>query len=254
MKPVIMKPVIQGVHGWGQSNIEMWEPDDPGDIAEELIVYIGAKGKKDADIFAIQVATPKGLSMDPVRDGIIAERSLVVVDRYEYWSVYTWLQKIVDMCGGATWMDCVNELRRYFNWEHEGLEDFCDAAAGASRNDPMKPVIHSVSCRSHPNFRTWEPNDPGDIVEELTLKIGPKGKNEANSFTILVATPTGLGRLPAVDGIVAMRPLLVMDRYDFELLWAWLQQTVEECQADTWLSCVRELRVYFAWEHERVKF
>jgi hypothetical protein len=248
-----MKPVIHSVHCPNHSQFETWEPHDPGDVAEHLIVHIGAKGKKGTDIFSIQVATPKGLAMDPVRDGIIAQRALAVVDRYEYWSVYTWLQKIVDTCEGTTWADCANELRVYFHWEDEGLEAFYDTASGKSGNNPMKLVIHSVSCRNHPNIRTWEPDDPDDFVEELTLKIGPKGQKQADAFTIRVATPTGLARLPAVDGIIAMRPLVVMDRYDFELLWAWLQQTVETCETETWLSCVSELRVYFAWEHERVK-
>jgi hypothetical protein len=247
-----MKPVIHGVHGWSQSNIDMWEPTDPDDVAEHLIVYIDAKGRKGSDLFSIQVATPKGLVMYPAREGIIAQRALVVVDRYEYWSVYTWLQKIVGTCEGTTWADCANELRVYFRWEDEGLQAFYEPTA--TGNSSTKLVIRSVSCRNHPNIRTWEPDDPGDIVEELTLKIGPKGQKEADAFKIVVATPTGLGRLPPADGIVAIRPLVVMDRYDFELLWAWLQQTVEECEADTWLSCVNELRVYFAWEHERVTF
>jgi hypothetical protein len=247
-----MKPVIDRVLCLGHPNMEIWEPNVPDDVAEHLVVYIGAKGQKGSDIFSIQVATPKGLAADPVRDGIIAQRSLVVVDRYEYWSVYTWLQKIVDTCEGTTWADCVNELRVYFHWEYEGMQAFYDPPAITSSS--TKLVIRSVSCRNHPNIRTWEPDDPGDVVEELTLKVGRKGQKEADAFKILVATPTGLGRLPAVDGIVAIRPLVVIDRYDFELLWAWLQQTVEECEADTWLSCVNELRVYFAWEYERVKF
>jgi hypothetical protein len=114
----------------------------------------------------------------------------------------------------------------------------------------MMPVIYSVACWDHPNIRTWEPDAPDDIAEELVLDIGAKGKKGADSFTLRVATPKGLERLPARNNIIATRPLLVMDRYDFDSLWAWLQTTVAACEGDTWLDCVNELRVHFLWEYE----
>jgi hypothetical protein len=114
----------------------------------------------------------------------------------------------------------------------------------------MKLVIHSVACWGHPNIRTWEPEDPEDVAEEMTLDIGPKGKQGADSFVIRVATPKGLSRLPAKDGIIATRPLLVMERYDYTGLWAWLEKTVASCERETWPACADALRVFFRWEYE----
>ena len=114
----------------------------------------------------------------------------------------------------------------------------------------MKPVIHSISCWNHPNLRTWEPDDPGVVAEELTLDIGPKGKKSADMFTIRVATPKGLDGLSARDGIIATRPIIVMDRYDYQQLWNWLEKTVASCEGETWQDCVNELRVFFLWEYE----
>lgn len=114
----------------------------------------------------------------------------------------------------------------------------------------MKLVIHSVSSWDHPNIRTWEPEDPSDIVEDLTLHIGARGGKGTEMFTLRIATPAGLSKLCAKDGIVATRPLLVIDRFDFHSLWAWLERTVKSCEGETWLDCVHELRVYFMWEYE----
>jgi hypothetical protein len=114
----------------------------------------------------------------------------------------------------------------------------------------MKLVIHSVSCWDHPNIRTWEPRDPDDVAEELTVDIGPRGKNTADSFILKIATPKGLCRLPAHAGIVATRPLVVLERYDFQVLWHWLEETVASCERDTWEACVAELRLHFLWEYE----
>ncbi len=84
----------------------------------------------------------------------------------------------------------------------------------------------------------------------MTLEIAPKGKKAAEEFSIKVATPAGLSTLDARDGILAVRPLLVMERYDFGQLWAWLEKTVAACQADTWNDCVEALRRYFSWEYD----
>jgi hypothetical protein len=118
---VIMKPVIHGVHCWNHPSKETWVPDDPSDVAEELIVDIGT-GQKGADMFTIRVATPKGLAGLSARDGIVATRPLIVMDRYDFGLLYARLQKIVDTCEGATWRDCVDELRIYFLWEYEGMK------------------------------------------------------------------------------------------------------------------------------------
>lgn len=117
----------------------------------------------------------------------------------------------------------------------------------------MKLVIRSVGVWGHPNLRTWEPDDPSTIADIVTLDIGLKDKKGADSFTLRVATPAGLDQLEDQDGIIATRPLLVMRRYDYDALWAWLERTVASCEADSWTACVESLRRYFGWEYEDYK-
>lgn len=114
----------------------------------------------------------------------------------------------------------------------------------------MKLVIRSVGIWSHPNIRTWEPEDPTSIAELVMLDIGERDKKSADSFKLRVATPAGLDQLEERDGILATRPLLVMRRYDFNDLWRWLEATVAACEADSWTACVENLRRYFSWEYE----
>lgn len=117
----------------------------------------------------------------------------------------------------------------------------------------MKLVIRSAGVWGHPNLRTWAPDDPDVFAELVMLDIGPRKGKGADSFTLRVATPAGLDRLEARDGIVATRPLLVMRRYDFDDLWRWIERTVASCEAETWPACVENLRRYFAWEYENYK-
>jgi hypothetical protein len=113
-----------------------------------------------------------------------------------------------------------------------------------------KLVIRSVSVWGHPNIRTWEPDNPGEIAEIVTLDIGDKTTPGTNSFAIRVATPAGLSKLPAEHGILATRPLLIMQSYNYGDLWDWLERTVAKCEADTWNASVGELRRYFDWEYD----
>jgi hypothetical protein len=63
-----------------------------------------------------------------------------------------------------------------------------------------KLVIRSVSVWGHPNIRTWQPDDPGAIAEVVSLDIGERSKDGADTFTIRVATPAGLAALEAREG------------------------------------------------------
>lgn len=113
-----------------------------------------------------------------------------------------------------------------------------------------KLVIRSVSVWGHPNIRTWTPADPGAIAEVVSLDIGERSKDAADTFTIRVATPAGLATLEARDGILATRPLLIMERYQFADLWRWLERTVAECERGSWSESVESLRRYFGWEYD----
>lgn len=112
----------------------------------------------------------------------------------------------------------------------------------------MKLVVHSLSIWSHPNLRTWEPDDPLNIAEEVSLEVGSKGKKASDIFFIKVATPKGL---KSQDGVIAMRPLLILSRYDYHVLWNWITATVSKCEGPRWNDCVSRLQLYFTWEYEQ---
>jgi Immunity protein 8 len=117
----------------------------------------------------------------------------------------------------------------------------------------LKLVIRSISVWGHPDIRTWQPDDPGKIAEIVFLDIGERTKVSADTFSIRVATPAGLSTLQARKGILAIRPLLVMQRYDLADLRRWLRYTVAKCEGENWTACVNNLRLYFDWEYDGYK-
>ena len=118
-----MKLVIRSAGTWDHPNIRTWDPADPRVFAEELRVDIGPRGGKDADSFTIRVATPAGLDALEERDGILANRPLLVMRQYDFENLWRWLETTVEACTADTWPASVENLRRYFNWEYDGYTE-----------------------------------------------------------------------------------------------------------------------------------
>ena len=116
-----------------------------------------------------------------------------------------------------------------------------------------KLVIRSIAVWGHPDIRKWQPDDPVKFAETVYLDIGPRTKKSSDSFSIRVATPAGLATLRARKGILAIRPLLIMEQYDFADLRRWLRRTVAKCEGKNWAASVSNLRRYFDWEYDDYK-
>ncbi|MGU0171012.1 Imm8 family immunity protein [Escherichia coli] len=54
--------------------------------------------------------------------------------------------------------------------------------------------------------------------------------------------------------MIAARPLVIMDEYNFHELWKWLECIVSSCECDTWLQCVEHLKQYFDWEYDNYMY
>jgi hypothetical protein len=112
-------------------------------------------------------------------------------------------------------------------------------------------IVHSVYTGDCPNLRIWVPDDPANIAEFIAVNIGHRSKKSgSDTFSIRVATPLGLMGLEACKGIIAARPLLVMEEYSYNDLWAWVESIIELCDSPNWQECVDKLRMYFEWEYE----
>lgn len=114
----------------------------------------------------------------------------------------------------------------------------------------MKLAIHSAHAGNGQNLRTWLPDNENIFSEFVHVAIGERGRKGADGFSIRIATPAGLLQLSPKNGVLACRPLLVVDRYSFENIWTWLSRTVMSCEDDTWIQCVEKLRCHFDWEFD----
>ena len=113
----------------------------------------------------------------------------------------------------------------------------------------IRPLLRNIGTYDHPNLRAFQPEDPTDVALHLSIEVGRKGTRGTDEFTVLVATPRGLAALPPSPlGILRAGKVVVIERYDFDRLWAWVETTVDSCCADTWSQCGERLHAYFNWE------
>lgn len=110
----------------------------------------------------------------------------------------------------------------------------------------MKPEIKDVHCSDVVDLARWIPLSPADVFLPIELSIGPAGSAAADLFAIIVATPQAIHGRPE-------RPkpkLLVIQRYDWQEVWATLERWVSECERPTWDRVLDCLRSRFNWEFE----
>ena len=114
----------------------------------------------------------------------------------------------------------------------------------------MKLVIRSISTWAAPNLRIWFPEDDLCFADTGGLTIGPHPGNKTDSFYLRVDTTAGLATVQPDDGIVAAGPVLILVRYDFDILWNWVSHVVKKSEAASWSECVENLKRFFAWEYD----
>ncbi len=111
-------------------------------------------------------------------------------------------------------------------------------------------ILRGLSAWGHPNLRTWQPEYPDNFTEVILVDIGHRSRAGNDTFSIRVATPAGLASLESRDGIIAMRPLLVMDQFNYDYLWSWFESITTRCDGGDWMVCVERLQRFLDWEYD----
>ncbi len=116
----MIEPEIRDFDCMDHDPIDEYVPDRP-DVCYWLTVAIGAAGEEGADNFQILVATPKGLKALKQAGHKLGPEPPIVVEPYDWSSVYSRLEARVAKCSTHTWTFVMERLRRSFRWEYEGM-------------------------------------------------------------------------------------------------------------------------------------
>lgn len=110
-----------------------------------------------------------------------------------------------------------------------------------------------IKSRHSPDVQldVWEPDDLADVYFLLELEIGEEGKEGADLFQVVIATPEGLRRRGAArNGVIEKRATLVISELSWKTVHRAVADIVAACTAPTWNESVLKLQRYFRWEYE----
>jgi hypothetical protein len=215
-----------------------WTPSDPLRVYTFVRVVVTERGRRAGSDFAVRVATPAGLAQLESAEGVLsAGRPLLLLPTHDFAALSSALRSVVSDCEAETMAECVRNLQRYFEWEYAGIEGESRASVRT-----IRLTVHEIATAIGANARHWQPEDTASVDELFRVTIGEKSRSESSSFTFRVATPKGLVGQRA---IMLPRSLLLLEQYDFDVMFGWLQRTVKACEAETWRASVENLERFF---------
>jgi hypothetical protein len=109
------------------------------------------------------------------------------------------------------------------------------------------------------DFDVWRPDSLEDVYFPLEMEIGPVGKDMADVFGVIVATPEGLRRFAKrgiiserglLKEVISERGLLVLSEFSWEVVHKTLDRILEAGAGETWNESVLRLQRYLRWEYE----
>jgi hypothetical protein len=117
VKEALLQPELKGFDCFDFDPIDQWVPSDPVDVCYPLCLHIGTAGQEGADLFYVQVTTPKVMHRNPG-----PPRHQLVVNPYSWAKVLGQVDDILQRTRGATWEECARQLCQFFRWEFEGID------------------------------------------------------------------------------------------------------------------------------------
>jgi len=168
----MMDPIIKSMHS-PDVELQEWQPASLEDVCFLLQMEIGPAGEEGADVFDVMVATPEGLRrLQRQGEMFISKRALFVVAHYSVDELLRSLAELVASCDGESWVQCVQKLQRYFQWEYD---DYVPAKGSdrelVSRHHETT-VVHEVEGLECHEFLAIASEDL-TAVETMFIRLGP---------------------------------------------------------------------------------
>jgi hypothetical protein len=107
-----VRPVIVNYDCWDHDPIESYEPMDPTDVDYWMTFTIGPD-RTAGDLFQVHIVTPGNLR------GANAGKYAIVLNYYDWSSVLSEVEGILDRCRGRDWGETCEKLAKHFYWEYE---------------------------------------------------------------------------------------------------------------------------------------
>jgi hypothetical protein len=114
-----VQPVLKRLHSPDIFDLESFSPADPTCFSFLLQAMFGPAGSEGEESFDIVVCTPRWLSAEVERKGIVDGRHHLIVGQFDFAQVSAFLSEYAKTCAGKTWREVAVKLARLGHWEFE---------------------------------------------------------------------------------------------------------------------------------------
>lgn len=97
-------------------------------------------------------------------------------------------------------------------------------------------------------LKDYSPSDPGCVGILVDAYIGSAGEPGDDIFEFLVRTPRYLTDELAQKGPLFGRDYILLDHYDFQLVWNRIDALCKDIEGPDWETVARRLGRYGLWE------
>jgi hypothetical protein len=115
----LIRAELKGLYSPDTPSLEDFDPDGPFGILVQAM--IGPLNDRGEESFDIMVCTPEWLAATMIKDNkdMVSGRHYLLVRRYDYRELKTFLQDYCTSCQGKSWQAVAEKLARIGHWEFE---------------------------------------------------------------------------------------------------------------------------------------
>ena len=117
-----VRPVLKRLHSPDIFDLELFSPADPSCFSFLLQAMYGPAGSEGEESFDILVCTPKWLSGEVERRGIVDGRHHLIVSRFDLAQIRALLEQYATASAANTWEQAALMLSRLGHWEFEDYD------------------------------------------------------------------------------------------------------------------------------------
>ena len=118
-----MKAKIRSFHISGSLNPNQFSPTDPENFSFLLELMVGPENADGAEIFDVQVCTPKWFLSTMKKNDVILGRHFLIVLEYDFDRIINRVRHLIETCTGNNWDEVAEKVSRIGHWEFEDYNE-----------------------------------------------------------------------------------------------------------------------------------
>ena len=117
-----MKAQLKSIDLSRTVSFDDFHPEGPDNFSIWATAHVGPVGATSADLFQIEICTPRYLAHKVSSEGPTLGRHMLIVLTYDAALIRSTLERYIETCVGADWAEVGAKVARIGSWEFEDYQ------------------------------------------------------------------------------------------------------------------------------------